>query len=67
MDESSSITITGDSYCTSLDNEKADGSNLINGTYKWTIGSDKKGSAEGIFKRNLWMIALSLVLNILIF
>ena len=67
MDESSSITITGDSYCTSLDNEKADGSNLINGTYKWTIGSDKKGSAEGIFKRNLWMIALCLVLNILIF
>jgi hypothetical protein len=67
LDESSTITIRGNSYCTTLSNEKTDGSNLINGTYKWTIGSDKKSSAEGIFKSNLFMIALSLILNILVF
>ena len=64
LDRTSSITITGNSYCTSINNEKTDGSNLINGTFSWTIGSS---SSEGIFKSNLIMLGLSLILNILLF
>jgi hypothetical protein len=64
LDKTSSIEITGNSYCTSINNEKTDGSNLINGTYSWTISLN---SAGGIFKSNLIMISLSLLLNILVF
>ena len=64
LDRTSSITITGNSYCTSINNEKTDGSNLINGTFSWTIGSS---SSEGIFKSNLIMLGLSLILHILVF
>ena len=65
LDKTSSITITGDSFCNSINNEKKDGSNLINGTYSWKISLDS--AAEGIFKSNLIMLGLSLILNILIF
>ena len=47
LDEDSQITLTGDSYYTSLVNEKSDGSNLINGTYKWTASTEKKISNSG--------------------
>ena len=47
LDEDSQITLTGDSYYTSLVNEKSDGSNLINGTYKWTASTEKKMSNSG--------------------
>ena len=42
LDSESSITLTGDSYYTSLVNEKKDGSNLVNGTYKWTSSQEKE-------------------------
>ena len=42
LDEDSSIILTGNSFYTSLINEKTDGSNLINGTYKWTASSEKE-------------------------
>jgi len=42
MDEDSSIILTGNSYYTSLVNEKTDGSNLVNGTYKWTASAEKE-------------------------
>ena len=42
LDEDSSIILTGNSYYTSIVNEKTDGSNLINGTYKWTLASEKQ-------------------------
>jgi len=42
LDSDSKITLTGNSYYTSLVNEKTDGSNLINGTYKWTISEEKQ-------------------------
>jgi len=42
MDEDSSIILTGNSYYTSLVNEKTDGSNLVNGTYKWTASTEKE-------------------------
>ena len=42
LDSDSKITLTGNSYYTSLVNEKADGSNLVNGTYKWTYTEEKE-------------------------
>ena len=42
LDQDSSIILTGNSYYTSLVNEKTDGSNLINGTYKWTASTEKE-------------------------
>ena len=42
LDEDSSIVLTGNSYYTSLVNEKTDGSNLVNGTYKWTLSEEKQ-------------------------
>ena len=42
LDSDSKITLTGNSYYTSLVNEKADGSNLVNGTYKWTYTGEKE-------------------------
>ena len=42
LDSDSKITLTGNSYYTSLVNEKTDGSNLINGTYKWTVSEEKQ-------------------------
>jgi len=47
LDEDSQITLTGNSYYTSLVNEKKDGSNLINGTYKWTASIEKEISNSG--------------------
>ena len=46
MDADSSITLTGNSYYSSIVNEKTDGSNLINGTYKWTYTAEKEISSS---------------------
>ena len=76
IDEDSKITLTGDSYYTSLVNEKSDGSNLINGTYNWTIvheeiipDSDSNpdtGSARGILNSYSLLLSLSLILSIIL-
>ena len=42
LDSDSKITLTGNSYYTSIVNEKTDGTNLINGTYKWTYTEGKE-------------------------
>ena len=42
LDSDSKITLTGNSYYTSIVNEKTDGTNLINGTYKWTYTEEKE-------------------------
>ena len=42
LDKDSNITLTGNSYYTSLINEKTDGSNLINGSYNWTSVPEKE-------------------------
>ena len=42
LDSDSKITLTGNSYYTSIANEKTDGTNLINGTYKWTYTEEKE-------------------------
>ena len=42
LDQDSSIILTGNSYYTSLVNEKTDGSNLVNGTYKWIASTEKE-------------------------
>ena len=42
LDSNSKITLTGNSYYTSIVNEKTDGTNLINGTYKWTYTEEKE-------------------------
>ena len=42
LDQDSSIILTGNSYYTSLVNEKTDGSNLVNGTYKWIASIEKE-------------------------
>ena len=50
LDSNSKITLTGNSYYTSIVNEKTDGTNLINGTYKWTYTQEKdvkSGSNQG--------------------
>ncbi len=46
LDADSSITLTGNSYYSSIVNEKTDGSNLINGTYKWTYTAEKEISSS---------------------
>ena len=46
LDEDSGIILTGNSYYTSLANEKKDGSNLVNGTYKWTSSMEKQISTS---------------------
>ena len=42
LDSDSKITLTGNSYYTSIVNEITDGTNLINGTYKWTYTEEKE-------------------------
>ena len=42
LDSDSKIIFTVNSYYTSIVNEKTDGTNLINGTYKWTYTEGKK-------------------------
>ena len=42
LDSDSKISLTGNSYYTSIVNEKTDGTNLINGTYKWTYTEEKE-------------------------
>ena len=42
LDSDSKIIFTVNSYYTSIVNEKTDGSNLINGTYKWTYTEGKE-------------------------
>ena len=46
LDSDSKIIFTVNSYYTSIVNEKTDGTNLINGTYKWayTEGKEVKSS-----------------------
>ena len=65
IDKESRITLTGNSYCTSLVNEISDGSNLVNGSYSWTIGDGgKQTTSNEITKANLTI--LSLLLSILL-
>ena len=66
LDKDSKITLTGDSYCTTLTDDLTDGSNLVNGSYSWTIGDNggNNNSGNGISKANL--IVLSLLLSILL-
>ena len=67
MDRYSTITITGNSYCLMITNEIQDGSNLINGTYTWTIGTPIIDNYDkGIFGDKLFILGLSLLLNILL-
>ena len=42
LDKDSTIELTGDSFYSTLVNEKEDGSNLVNGTYKWTSFTEKE-------------------------
>ena len=42
LDSDSKIIFTVNSYYTSIVNEKTDGINLINGTYKWTYTEGKE-------------------------
>ena len=42
LDKDSTITLTGNSYYTSLINENTDGANLINGSYNWTSYPEKE-------------------------
>ena len=37
LDNDSTITITGNSYCTTINNEMKSGKNLINGSFSWII------------------------------
>ena len=68
LDRYSTITITGNSYCTIIYNELEDGSNLINGSFTWTIGtpSNNDNNAEGIYKSNLIKLGIILLINILL-
>lgn len=67
IDRYSTITITGNSYCLMITNEIQDGSNLINGTYTWTIGTPIIDNyAKGIFGNKLIIAGLSLLLKILL-
>ena len=43
IDAESTITLTGNSYCNKITNEKIDGSNLINGSYTW---NDEEPSSD---------------------
>ena len=42
LDSDQKIIFTVNSYYTSIVNEKTDGTNLINGTYKWTYTEGKE-------------------------
>ena len=67
IDRYSTITITGNSYCLMINNEIPDWSNLINGSYTWTIGKPIIDNyAKGIFGNKLFILGLSLILNILL-
>lgn len=67
IDRYSTITITGNSYCLLINNEIQDGSNLINGSYTWTIAKPIIDNyAKGIFGDKLFILRLSLILNILL-
>ena len=67
LDKDSKIILTGNSYCNSLIDDLTDGSNLVNGSYSWTIGDNggNNNSANGIFKINLSLV--SLLFSILLF
>ena len=65
LDLNSKIEITGNSYAALLTNEKQDCSNLINRTYKWTIGKPSS-SAKSIFSSKFIILGLSLILSILL-
>lgn len=47
LDASSTITLTGNSYYTSLTNAQTDGSNLINDSYSWTETDESTISTGG--------------------
>ena len=50
-----------------INNEIPDWSNLINGSYTWTIGKPIIDNyAKGIFGNKLFILGLSLILNILL-
>ena len=63
IDSDSKITLTGNSYCTSIQNEDTTGDNLVNGTFIWTIGNS--GNKSESFKLNWLLISLSLILSVL--
>lgn len=63
LDADSKIILTGNSYSTSIINDLKDGSNLINGSYTWTIGQ-KTSYSKGITNSNLFI--LSLILSMLL-
>ena len=64
IDKDSKITLTGNSYCTSITNEDKTGANLVNGTFVWTIGGNSGNKSE-IFKLNWLLLSLCLVLSML--
>ena len=64
MDKDSKITLTGNSYCTSITNDDTTGANLVNGTFAWTIGGNSGNKSE-IFKLNWLLLSLCLVLSML--
>ena len=64
IDKDSKITLTGNSYCTSITNEDKTGANLVNGTFVWTIGGNSGNKSE-IFKLNWLLLSFCLVLSML--
>ena len=46
LNSNSNITLTGNSYYTSISNNITDGSNLINGSYSWTSYKESLGSCS---------------------
>ena len=66
IDGESKITLTGNSYCTKINNALKDGSNLINGTYSWTIAEPSPDIAKNIFDFNKIILVLSLLLGIIL-
>ena len=64
IDKDSKITLTGNSYCTSITNEDKTGANLVNGTFVWTIRGNSGNKSE-IFKLNWLLLSLCLVLSML--
>ena len=65
MDKDSKITLTGNSYCTSITNDDTTGANLVNGSFAWTIGGNSGNKSE-IFKLNWLLLSLCLVLSMLL-
>ena len=47
LDSDSTITLTGNSYYTSLTNAKTDGSNIIKGKYSWDTYDESSESSSG--------------------